>query len=234
MSIRTLRADEPVPAQEPSRYLDGRGYVRLRWLVGTDEYVEEYEHRIVMGRPDGDVHHLNEDKADNRPENLRVLSKSEHAAHHGEAARARRKFGPYRSRMAMEKALRAEANRAEARARVGEMRRLYESGLSTTEVGERVGLDASGVSRKLREAGVEMRPQSSVPYLPDIDREAVRRLHREGVRASEMIKRLGVGRRRLYQVFDELGLPRFGAGTPPGPRVQRRRDSSDEPVDGAA
>ena len=46
-------------------------------------------HRVVMentlGRPlcDGeDVHHKNEDKTDNRPENLEVLSKSEHTKRH--------------------------------------------------------------------------------------------------------------------------------------------------------
>jgi len=46
-------------------------------------------HRVVMenilGRPlrdDEDVHHKNEDKTDNRPENLEALSKSEHVKRH--------------------------------------------------------------------------------------------------------------------------------------------------------
>lgn len=46
-------------------------------------------HRVVMentlGRPlreNEDVHHINEDKTDNRPENLQVLSKSEHTKKH--------------------------------------------------------------------------------------------------------------------------------------------------------
>ena len=46
-------------------------------------------HRVVMenelGRPlldDEDVHHKNEDKTDNRPANLEVLSKSEHTKRH--------------------------------------------------------------------------------------------------------------------------------------------------------
>ncbi len=214
MSIRTLRRDEPIPAQEPSRYLDGRGYVRLRWLIGTEEYVEEYEHRVVMGRPEADVHHLNGNKADNRPENLKALSRAEHASLHGELAHANSKYWPYRTRRAMEKAQRRQKRWAAGGERAEEMKRLYASGMSTTEVGKHIGLDASGVSRALREAGAEMRPRSEAFYLPGIDRDVVRRLHQEGVRAGEICKRLGVGRRRLYRVFDELGLPRFGSGAP--------------------
>jgi hypothetical protein len=47
------------------------------------------------------------------------------------------------------------------------MRRMYlEEGLSTTEIGKIVGLDASGVSRHLRRIGVKMRP-SGPRYNPD-------------------------------------------------------------------
>lgn len=165
MSIRTLKQGDPIPAGEPRRYLNDAGYVRLRWKVGVEQYVEVYEHRLVMGMPPDDlhVHHRNRDRQDNRPENLEVLTWGEHRQRHlgedrPEFARRRAARGGYRSRSAQEKASRAIARREKMRDRALAMRAMYESGASTTEVGEAFGLDSSRVSVHLRRIGTEMRP----------------------------------------------------------------------------
>lgn len=66
------------------------GYIRIRAprhpLAGADGYV--YEHRKVWYDANGEIpcghhiHHVNEDKADNRLENLEMLSDSAHSLHH--------------------------------------------------------------------------------------------------------------------------------------------------------
>lgn len=82
--IRQLKAGEPMPAGEPARYLSGHGYIRLRWKVGVRSYVEVYEHRVHQGVvTDAEhVHHENHRRDDNRPENLKGLSASEHRRRH--------------------------------------------------------------------------------------------------------------------------------------------------------
>jgi hypothetical protein len=107
---------------------------------------------------------------------------------------------------------RAAAQRAAREALYDEARRLYENGMTLTEAGNRVGLHHATVLEALRRRGVQIRKPNA--YLPPIDADEVRRMHADGVRAGEMIRRLGVGRRRLYQVLEELGLPRFGPGNP--------------------
>lgn len=151
MSIRTLRADEPVPAGDPARYLDGRGYVRLRWHVGPDQYVEEYEHRIVAGRPSGSVHHVNGVKDDNRQDNLVVLTRAAHQRLHADQDRAAGRFrGSTRLRD-------RAARRAERAARWAEIASRYAAGETTTTLGPAYGVDPSNISRGLRARGVTMR-----------------------------------------------------------------------------
>lgn len=93
---------EKNPNWKGGRVVDPRGYVLLRrpghHMADVRGYV--YEHRLraeeKIGRPlmdDEHVHHLNEDKSDNRPENLEVLSAAEHRARHRKEGSDRRDPG---------------------------------------------------------------------------------------------------------------------------------------------
>lgn len=81
------------PNWKGGRSVASNGYVLI--LVGIDHHLSDvrgyaYEHRLVaekkIGRrllPREQVHHINGDKTDNRPENLKVLpSRAHHAVHH--------------------------------------------------------------------------------------------------------------------------------------------------------
>lgn len=154
--IRQLSKGEPIPGGEPARYLNREGYVRLRWLVGPADYVEALEHRLVMGFPEGEIHHLNGDKTDNRPENLAVLSKVEHATLHGEQARATSRSATEwegdRSQQAFDKRQRRLAREQERRELIARIVALRETGLTTVEIGLIVGRDASNITRALQQA----------------------------------------------------------------------------------
>lgn len=74
-----VRADVPLRRENGTGSLD-RGYVR-HWSNGR----LEYEHRLVKGAVKGDgltVHHENEVKDDNRPENLVMMTRAAHTLLH--------------------------------------------------------------------------------------------------------------------------------------------------------
>lgn len=157
VGIRSLRWGEPIPDVEPKRYRNRDGYIRLRWLVAPNCYVEEYEHRIVAGRPHPryHVHHLNGDPADNRPENLKVLTPEEHGALHAHDQGRDPALDGYRSRQARTKAERRIERERVLRERREMVRRLFlDEGLTTEQIGREIGLHPAGVSRILRQAGV--------------------------------------------------------------------------------
>lgn len=59
------------------------------YILVTNDGKQQYEHRVVVEkylgrklRRDEEVHHINEDKKDNRIENLQVLLKKEHISLH--------------------------------------------------------------------------------------------------------------------------------------------------------
>lgn len=127
--IRQLRPGEKLPEGEPRRYKSGHGYIRLRWRVGPGEQVECYEHRV-----EGDhvttaehVHHLNHDKSDNRPENLRPITATDHALEH-------------------HKVLDDD-----------EVARRYLAGETTLELGEALGVTPSAITRSLQRSGTPAR-----------------------------------------------------------------------------
>lgn len=175
--IRYLKPNEPIPSGEPRRYKSPSGYVRLRWKVGKREYIECLEHRLVMGVPDAHVHHKNEIRDDNRPENLEVLSPSLHQAEHREIDTARaselhesgasipqiaRLFG--RNHAAIFRAMKrdgfhvrslAEAN---GRKRVafdeGMLRRLFDAGVSDRRIAAELGTQKTLIRSRRDEMGI--------------------------------------------------------------------------------
>ncbi len=124
--ITRIKPGELVPSTPPRRYKDSGGYVILRWKVGVGVYVEALEHRVFDGRVTtaAQVHHRDENKANNTPKNLLpVGSWAEHAAEHRKIDR-------------------------------GRVVELYATGMTTTEVAAEVGTNHGNVWRIVDAAGV--------------------------------------------------------------------------------
>lgn len=186
--IRQLKPGEPVPSGTPKRYRSSHGYVRLRWRVGPKQWVEAYEHRIVSGVVTSDhVHHVNGDKADNRPDNLEVKTASRHIREHCPIGWD-----------------------------VQEAWKLYSEGFSLPALSSRYGVHHVTILRAFRSRGYDLRPPSGEWRRTPVNYDLVRDLHSKGMRVAEMARHLEVGRAVIARVCAELGLKPFPKGRPAG------------------
>lgn len=174
------------------------GYVLLSWKVGTRQYVEAYEHRVVMGNPTGmEVHHLNHNRSDNRPENLVVIDPSEHRRLHASSVDD---------------------------ARVVE---LYAQGMSTVAVASEIGCEPSTVWRSLVRSGQEIRPASTYTRL-GVDEAKLRYLAESGVSVHQIADVLGVSCRTITRRLTDMGIPPRRPGRQTKVEISRAEAALDE------
>lgn len=77
-----------------------------------------------------------------------------------------------------------------------EARRLYDSGLRCRQVGQRLGVGASYISRRLRQARIPMRPSGRplTTPAPTVDPAEIVRLREQGVTYTAIAAALGLSR----------------------------------------
>lgn len=185
MKYRAIRPGEPIPNGVPQRIVTKKGYVRLRWNLGNGVSAEIFEHRLVMGNPDGvDVHHKNGDKRDNRAENLELIA---HGAH---------------SRLHNSSKLDVATIAAE-----------YAGGATLPRLAKRFGVHSSTLSRLLRRRGVAMR-KAWLTRRIKIDTGALVRLHEVGVSLRGIADALNTTEWIVRSRAKQLGLPSRPIGRP--------------------
>lgn len=185
--IRRLHHGDPIPDGEPRRYLGANGYIRLRWRVAPYELVEVYEHRFVMGMP---------------PEELDV--------HHLDHDKTNNDPS---NLVIVTTAAHGEEHAVHDR---DEMVRLYESGLSTPQVGAVMGCDAAVVYRGLVARGVSPRSIGEALYHPTVEQNRDRIIDAlmRGVRARAIAEVLGCSPEPIERIGREEGIPASRPGRP--------------------
>ena len=90
-NTRSLRCGEKCPTWKGGKKITPNGYVQIlkKGYKGTDYNGYIFEHRYIMERQidrylnkNEVVHHVNGDKTDNRIENLKLMTNSEHTIFH--------------------------------------------------------------------------------------------------------------------------------------------------------
>lgn len=180
-STRALRHGEPLPNGEPRRYLTSHGYIKLRWKIGPNSYLDIFEHRLVVGRPPDhmQVHHINGVKSDNRPENLMVVTPRQHGAEH----------------------ITFDLHAAE---------RDYLAGMSYPQLSEKYNVDSAALMRGLKKhRGMKSRGIGEARRA-QVDAALVVDLFRRGWRATWIAEELGCTTAVVRNRLDEAGLGAAG------------------------
>ncbi len=75
---------------------------------------------------------------------------------------------------------------------IDDLARMYESGLSTVEISKITGLDRANLHKKLRRAGVTMRPQTTRKIADNREE-----LLASGISIAEIARRIGISKSGL-------------------------------------
>lgn len=184
--IRQLKAGDLIPEGEPKKYKNQKGYIRLRWKVGINQYVEVYEHRVFDGRVTAHqhVHHKDGNPSNNSSENLTPLNTSDHRKEH-------RKID------------------------YDAVTLLYNKGLSTPEISLITGWDASSIWRAIDKSGIPKRKYIAHNKVVDLPKEKIIDLHNKGYSAQTIAKECGTTKGVILLRIKEWGLNPHPVGRRP-------------------
>lgn len=193
-----------------SRGVTNWGYARL-WATGHKEIAREHRFifRELQGWDPEVVHHINENKLDNRLENLEGSNKELHAALHYRLAPAERR---QRQRAGLEKAQQAPKNHPGPNPPSKEWMEyvLWQNAGKPTAFRDQYGFDYETMQRYMQIRGVDWKAiakhfnGAGERIMPEMIEEARRAYKAEGQIAAQHKARLGYY--RLKEAQEALGL----------------------------